>query len=262
MQHWSSRNSNSVVKKIAQRIKLFSSPRKEFYLFLKDLLGFYPSNLKLYDLAFIHKSASFFDSQGKMVNNERLEFLGDAILGAIIADFLYNRFPQQDEGFLTKNRSKLVNRSFLTRLTFDMGLNVFIDANTTQNIDKSHIFGDALEALIGAIYLDTDYKTTKYFVTKKILSQFVNLNEIEQRDSNFKSQLIEWSQKNKKEILIETKEESLKDKTRQPRFTTVILAEEKELGRGTGTSKKEAQQNASREALKKLIDEPGKNGLQ
>ncbi len=241
-----------MVKKIAQRIKLFSSPRKEFYLFLKDLLGFYPSNLKLYDLAFIHKSASLYDSQGKMVNNERLEFLGDAILGAIIADFLYNRFPQQDEGFLTKNRSKLVNRSFLTRLTFDMGLNVFIDANTTQNIDKSHIFGDALEALIGAIYLDTDYKTTKYFVTKKILSQFVNLNEIEQKDSNFKSQLIEWSQKNKKEIRIETKEESLKDKTRQPRFTTVILAEEKELGRGTGTSKKEAQQNASQEALRKL----------
>ena len=181
-----------MVRKITQRIKLFSSPRKEFYLFLKDLLGFYPSNLKLYDLAFIHKSASVFDSQGNMVNNERLEFLGDAILGAVIADFLYNRFPQQDEGFLTKNRSKLVNRTFLTRLTFDMGLNVFIDSNTTKNIDKSHIYGDALEALIGAIYLDKGFLQAKYFVTKKILSQFVNLNEIEQKDTNFKSQVIEW----------------------------------------------------------------------
>jgi len=241
-----------VVRIIAQRIKLFSSPRKEFYLFLKELLGFYPKNLKLYDLAFIHKSASVYDSQGNMVNNERLEFLGDAILGAIIADFLYNRFPQQDEGFLTKNRSKLVNRTFLTRLTFDMGLNVFIDSNTTKNIDKSHIYGDALEALIGAIYLDTDYQTTKYFVTKKILSQFVNLNEIEQKDTNFKSQLIEWSQKNKKEIKFETIEEPAKDKNKQPRFISSIVVENKELGRGTGTSKKEAQQNAARETLKKL----------
>jgi ribonuclease III len=241
-----------VVRKIAQRIKLFSSPRKEFYLFLKGLLGFYPSNLKLYDLAFIHKSASVYDSQGNQVNNERLEFLGDAILGAIIAEFLYNRFPQQDEGFLTKNRSKLVNRTFLTRLTFDMGLNVFIDSHTTKNIDKSHIYGDALEALIGAIYLDTDFQTTKYFVTKKILSQFVNLNEIEQKDSNFKSRLIEWSQKNKKEIKFETTEEPDADKSTQPRFITKIFLENKELGRGTGTSKKEAQQNAARETLKKL----------
>ena len=99
-----------MVRKIVQRVKLFSSDRKEFYLFLKELIGFYPQNLRLYDLAFVHKSASSIDSQGNFVNNERLEYLGDAILGAIIADFLYNRFPQEDEGFLTKTRSKLVNR--------------------------------------------------------------------------------------------------------------------------------------------------------
>ncbi len=223
-------------------------------MFLKELLGFYPSNLKLYDLAFIHKSASVFDSQGNMVNNERLEFLGDAILGAVIADFLYNRFPQQDEGFLTKNRSKLVNRSFLTRLTFDMGLNVYIDSNTTKNIDKSHIYGDALEALIGAIYLDKGYQDAKYFVTKKILSQFVNLNEIEQKDSNFKSQLIEWGQKNKKEVIIETTEEEAKDKSKPPFFAAVVKVGNKVFGKGTGTSKKEAQQNAARETLKKIGD--------
>lgn len=242
-----------MVRKIVQRIKLFSSSRKEFYLFLKDLIGFYPQNLKLYDLAFVHKSASTVDSQGKYVNNERLEFLGDAILGAIIADFLYNRFPQEDEGFLTKTRSKLVNRTFLTKLTYDMGLHVFIDSNTTKNMDKSHIYGDALEALIGAIYLDKDYQAAKYFVTKKILSQFVNLYEIEQNDLNFKSQLIEWSQKNKKELEFETIEE-FSDKTKQPKFIAVVKVDDRKIGRGTGTSKKEAQQNAARQSLEHLGD--------
>lgn len=241
-----------MIKKIVQQIKLFSSPRKEFYLFLKDLLGFAPENLKYYDLAFIHKSASAFDSQGNLVNNERLEFLGDAILGAIIADFLYNRFPQEDEGFLTKNRSKLVNRTFLTQLTFEMGLHIFIDSNMAKNGDKSHIFGDAFEALIGAIYLDKDYKTVKYFVTKKILSQFVDLSEIEQKDTNFKSRLIEWSQKNKKEIRFDTSEEPGNDKGKQPFFVAAVRVENKILGKGTGSSKKEAQQNAARETLKKL----------
>jgi ribonuclease-3 len=240
-----------VVRKIVQRIKLFSSNRKEFYLFLKDLIGFYPQNLKLYDLAFLHKSASTIDSKGNFVNNERLEFLGDAILSAIIADFLYNRFPLEDEGFLTKTRSKLVNRTFLTKLMYDMGLNVFIDSNTTKNIDSSHIYGDALEALIGAIYLDKGYVVTKYFVTKKILSKFVNLAEIEQNDSNFKSRLIEWSQKYKKELEFDTIEE-FNDKSKQPKFITVVKINNVKVGSGTGTSKKEAHQNAARLALQKL----------
>ncbi len=242
-----------MVRKIVQRVKLFSSDRKEFYLFLKELIGFYPQNLKLYDLAFVHKSASSIDSQGNFVNNERLEYLGDAILGAIIADFLYNRFPNKDEGFLTKTRSKLVNRAFLTKLTHDMGLHIFIDSNTTKNIDKSHIYGDALEALIGAIYLDKDYQTAKFFVTKRILSQFVDLNEIEQEDHNYKSQLIEWSQKNKREIEFETTEET-DEKLKQPKFKAVVKIDEKEVGKGSGTSKKEAHQNAAHETLKKLSE--------
>ncbi len=240
-----------MVRKIAQRIKLFSSPRKEFYLFLKDLLGFFPKNLKIYDIAFIHKSASVTDSQGNYVNNERLEYLGDAVLGAVIADFLYNRFPQEDEGFLTKMRSKLVNREFLTKLTFDMGINVFIDSNTKNTLDKSHIYGDALEALIGAIYLDRDYKAAKYFITKKILSQYVNLNKIEQVDSNFKSKLIEWSQKYKKQLKFETIEES-PDDSKYPSFIATVEIEGKIVGKGVGPSKKEAQQNAARETLKAL----------
>lgn len=242
-----------MVRKIVQRIRLFSSSRKEFYLFLKNLIGFYPQNLKLYDLAFVHKSASVIDSRGNFTNNERLEYLGDAVLSAVIADFLYNRFPQEDEGFLTKTRSKLVNRSFLTKLTYDMGLNVYIDSNTTKNIDNSHIYGDALEALIGAIYLDKDYSAAKYFITKRILSKFVNLAEIEQNDLNFKSRLIEWSQKNKKELEFDTTEE-INERTKQPKFTAVVKIDNVKVGTGTGASKKEAHQNAARQSLEKLED--------
>lgn len=222
-------------------------------MFLKNLIGFYPQNLKLYDLAFIHKSASTTDSRGNFINNERLEYLGDAILSAVIADFLYNRFPQEDEGFLTKTRSKLVNRLFLTKLTYDMGLNEYIDSNTTKNIDSSHIYGDALEALIGAIYLDKDYQAAKYFITKRILSKFVNLAEIEQNDQNYKSRLIEWSQKNKIDLEFETTEE-LNEKTKQPRFLATVVVDNKKLGFGVGASKKEAHQNAAREALLNLDD--------
>ena len=240
-----------MVKKIAQKIKLFSSPRKEFYLFLKNLIGFYPGNLKIYDLAFIHRSASISDSQGNFINNERLEYLGDAILGAVIADFLYNRFPQEDEGFLTKMRSKLVNRDFLTKLTFEMGLNDFIESNTKSTLDKSHIYGDVLEALIGSIYLDKDYQTAKFFITKRILSQYVNLNEIEQVDKNFKSQLIEWSQKNKREVKFETTEEE-PEQNKKPIFTATVEIDGVIIGKGFGTTKKEAQQNAARETIKIL----------
>ena len=240
-----------MIGKLARRIKLFSSQRKEFYLFLKELIGFYPGNFKLYDLAFIHRSASITDSQGNLINNERLEYLGDAILGAVIADFLYNRFPQEDEGFLTKMRSKLVNRGFLTSLTFKMGLDVYIESNTKGTFDKSHIYGDVLEALIGAIYLDTDYLAAKYFITKRILSQFVNLNEVQQVDKNFKSQLIEWSQKHKREVKFETIEENT-DSGKQPAFISIVEIEGEEAGKGFGTSKKEAQQNAARETLQQI----------
>jgi len=241
-----------VFYKLIQRIKLFSSPRKEFYLFLKDRIGFYPQKLFFYDIAFTHRSASRTDSQGNEVNNERLEYLGDAILGAVIADFLYNRFPQEDEGFLTKMRSKLVNRSFLTDLTYEMGLNGFIDSNTTNSIEKSHIYGDTLEALIGAIYMDKGYPSAKYFITKRILSRYVDLRELEQSDLNYKSKLIEWSQKNKHEVKFDTLEEYSQN-TKQPRFVSIVEINNKEVGRGSGASKKEAQQNAAIKALQKMI---------
>ena len=240
-----------MIRKIVRQIKLFSSPRKEFYLFLKSLLDSYPENLKLYDTAVIHKSASLVDSHGNYVNNERLEYLGDAVLGAAIADFLYNRFPSQDEGYLTQMRSKLVNRSFLTQLTYQIGLDQFIDSNTTSTLETSHIYGDALEALIGAIYLDKGYREAKKFITRKLLQGHVNLDEIQKTNTNYKSQLIEWSQKYKREISFDTIEEN-PENAKQPVFVSEIKIEDKVMGRGTGGSKKEAQQNASKEALENI----------
>ena len=240
-----------MIRTIVQRIKLFSSSRKEFYLFLRSLLGFYPTNLRIYDIAVIHKSASKIDSQGNFVNNERLEYLGDAILGAAIADFLYNRFPNQDEGYLTQMRSKLVNRSFLTQLTNQIGLNHYIQSNTTSTIESSHIYGDTLEALIGAIYLDKGYPETKKFIIRKLLNNYVNLVEVQNSNTNYKSQLIEWSQKNKKAVSFDTVDESKND-GKQPWFIATIEVDNELLGKGSGTSKKEAQQNASKVAIDKI----------
>ena len=246
-----------MIRKIVRRIKLFSSPRKEFYSFLRTLLGSYPENLKLYDTAVIHKSASIVDSNGNYVNNERLEYLGDAILGAAVADFLYNRFPSQDEGYLTQMRSKLVNRSFLTQLTYQIGLSQFIDSNTASAIESSHIYGDALEALIGAIYLDKGYLEAKKFITRKLLQGFVNLEEIQKTNTNYKSQLIEWSQKYKREISFNTIEE-ISENAKQPSFISEIKIEDKTMGKGTGNSKKEAQQNASKAAMENIEEQfPG-----
>lgn len=230
------------------RIKLFSSSRKEFYSFIKETTGFSPLKLRLYDLAFIHKSASSTDLMGQPVNNERLEYLGDAVLGAIVADYLYNRFPRKDEGFLTQMRSRIVNRSFLTQLTFKLGLNHFVTSNTNNVNESSHIFGDVFEAFIGAIYLDTGYEGAKNFVIKKVLSTYVDVQELERSDNNFKSQLIEWGQKNKREVEFDTQEnpDASHDK---PPFISIIKIDGKIAGKGEGYSKKEAQQNSACKAL-------------
>ncbi len=240
-----------MIRSFVQTVKLFSSPRKEFYLFLKSLFGVAPRNLNFYETALIHKSASKLDSQRNLINNERLEYLGDAILGSVIAEFLYNRFPNEDEGFLTQMRSKLVNRSFLTELTYQIGLNTYIKSNTNNTAENSHIYGDAFEALIGALYLDRGYKVTRAFIVKKLLTNYVNLNEVQHTNTNFKSQLIEWSQKNKKEINFETTEH-LSGDSRNPSFITIITTDEQPIGKGEGGSKKESQQNASRKALEHL----------
>lgn len=233
------------------RIKLFSSPRKEFYSFIKKTVGFSPLKLRLYDLAFIHKSASPVNLLGQPVNNERLEYLGDALLGAIVADYLYNRFPRKDEGFLTQMRSRIVNRSFLTRLTFKLGLHHFITSNTNSVNETSHIYGDVFEAFIGAIYLDSGYDGVKKFVIKKVLSVHVDIQELEKSDNNYKSQLIEWGQKYKREVDFDTHENPDSGQSHPP-FVSVIKIDGQIVSKGLGYSKKEAQQNSAAKALENL----------
>jgi ribonuclease III len=237
-----------VLRNLRYRIKLFSSARKEFYSFIKNITGFSPLKLNLYDLAFIHKSATSVDILGNPINNERLEYLGDAVLGAIVADYLYNRFPGKDEGFLTQLRSRIVNRNFLTQLTFKMGLIKFVSSNTSTINETSHIYGDVFEAFIGAVYLDNGYKAAKRFVVKKILSEYVDIYEVERSNTNYKSQLIEWGQKNKKNVEFHTVSNPESGTNKSP-FISEIFIDGEIAGRGEGFSKKEAQQNAAQTAL-------------
>ncbi|MEI7526005.1 MAG: ribonuclease III [Mariniphaga sp.] len=237
-----------MLRDLRYQIKLFSSPRKEFYTFLKATTGFSPIKLRLYDLAFIHRSASSPDLLGQPINNERLEYLGDAVLGAIVAEYLYNRFPRKDEGFLTQMRSRIVNRSFLTQLTFKLGLNRFINSNTNSVNDSSHIYGDVFEAFIGALYLDTGYQGAKQFVIKKVLNVHVDIEQLERSDNNYKSQLIEWGQKNKRVVDFDTRENRETGHNNLP-FISIIRIDGQIVGKGEGYSKKEAQQNSACKAL-------------
>jgi ribonuclease-3 len=243
-----------VIRNLRYQIKLFSSPRKEFYSYIKALTGHSPLKFKLYDIAFIHKSASYVDKMGNIVNNERLEYLGDAVLGTIVAEYLYNRFPFKDEGFLTQLRSRVVNRSFLTQLTFKMGLNRFVISNANSVSESSHLYGDLLEAFIGAIYLDSGYAVTKKFVVKKIFNQHIDIRKMETVDDNFKSQLIEWGQKIKQEVEFKTINNPDSGSEKMP-FVSSACVDGKVMGKGEGFSKKEAQQNAAQRALEKLSAE-------
>lgn len=243
-----------MIRNLRYQIKLFSSTRKEFYSYIKDLTGHSPIKFKLYDIAFIHKSASYTDKMGNVVNNERLEYLGDAVLGTIVAEYLYNRFPFKDEGFLTQLRSRVVNRSFLTQLTFKMKLNRYVVSNANSVSESSHLYGDLLEAFIGAIYLDCGYAVTKEFVIKKIFNQHVDIKEMERIDNNFKSQLIEWGQKIKLEVEFKTTTNPDTSHDKMP-FVSEAHVDGKVQGRGEGFSKKEAQQNAAQQALDRLSAE-------
>jgi len=222
---------------------------KSFLFKLLGLLHFFPSRIGLYEIAIIHKSSSVSDSKGKPVNNERLEYLGDAILGSVIAEHLFLKYPDQNEGFLTKMRSKIVNGEKLGALAEQIGLVPLIKTQTIGEHTLKHIAGDAFEALIGAIYIDKGYKRTKKFILKNILIKHIDLDTLEKTEDNYKSQLIEWGQKYKREVCFYTDVEPY-DPTR---FISYISIGDKLYGSGTGISKKEAEQMAANETLKELL---------
>lgn len=242
-----------MIKKLIRSIKLSYRSDKEFYRLIFETTGFLPNNIELYKTAFIHRSASKYNKHGYAINNERLEYLGDAILGAIIADILYKYFPNKSEGFLTQLRSKIVSRSSLNKLAVDLGLDKIVVTNANM-LSNTHINGDCLEALIGAIYLDQGYKSTITFIENKIFKAHIDIENILTTETNFKSKLIEWAQKYKRDISFKTHEDD-KESTNIPTFIAEVEIGDITFGTGKGTSKKEAQQLAAKKALIRIEKE-------
>ena len=228
---------------------------KEPYLSIYKIVGFYPDNIQLYKQAFLHKSQSIEDDEGKWLNNERLEFLGDAILSAVVADIVYKHFQNKREGFLTNTRSKIVQRETLNRVAVQIGLDKLIKYTTKQSSHNSYMCGNAFEALIGAIYLDRGYRACKKFMEERIINQYLNLEKISRKEVNFKSKLIEWSQKNKFNIEFNLTGQSV-DEAQNPIFETQVTVENIAAGTGKGYSKKESQQEAAHETLTKIKSNP------
>lgn len=220
---------------------------------LKKLLGFKPGHLRLYEKAFIHSSATFTLPNGKKVNNERLEYLGDAILDAILSDFLFEKFPDADEGFMTKIRSRIVKREILNQLSLSMGIDKILVSNINSVYPTINIYGDALEALIGAIFLDKGFRKTKKFFIKRVLNKYLDLDNIVTTDTDYKSLVFEWMQKTKANLLF-TYNEEYDFNLKKSVFSTILYIDKKELGKGQGASKKEAEQEASRLAWERIKD--------
>ncbi|WP_235714386.1 ribonuclease III [Alkaliflexus imshenetskii] len=241
------------MKSILISLKLLVRKDRKFYCLIKKITGITPVNAHYYHLAFLHKSLMRKDEQGAPLNNERLEYLGDAVLSAVVAHELFLRFPEKDEGALTKMRSRIVNRHNMNQLALKMGLNQLIRTQPLADMAQTHIPGDALEALIGAIYLDRGYKQTYRFILKKIINKQPNLISFVENDTNFKSLLIEWGQKNKCNIHFVT-EEYPSQLANEMIFVAQAFINNKMLGEGEGSSKKEAQQNAACKALSNVSE--------
>ena len=229
---------------------LFRKDRESYFCFYR-ILGFFPRDIKVYQQALLHKSISMRSEKGRPINNERLEFLGDAILDAIVGDIVYRHFEGRREGFLTNTRSKIVQRETLNKLAVEIGLDKLVKYSTRSSSHNSYMYGNAFEAFIGAIYLDQGYDRCKQFMEEKIFKNYIDLDKMSRKEVNFKSKLIEWSQKNKMEVSFELIEQSL-DKENNPVFQTEVRIEGIPAGTGTGYSKKESQQNAAQMALKKI----------
>ncbi|GAB6011622.1 ribonuclease III [Viscerimonas tarda] len=240
-----------MIKKLYRSIRSFPKRKKEPYASFYKVLNFYPHNIALYEQAFLHKSSSMKMKDGRWINNERLEFLGDAILDAIVADILFKEFEYKKEGFLTNTRSKIVQRETLNKLAVDLGLDKLIKSSARNTAHKTYMYGNALEALIGAIYLDQGYRAAKRFVYERLIKERLNMNSVAHKEVNFKSRLIEWGQKNKIEISFDLIETFI-DKENNPVFQTAVVICGETAGTGTGYSKKESQQMAAKIAYKRL----------
>lgn len=240
---------------LIDRIKLPFRKEKELFSALYAIMGFYPHDIEFYKQALLHKSVAKRNVNGRPVNNERLEFLGDAILDAVVGDIVFRHFKGKREGFLTNTRSKLVSRDTLGKLAKEMGLPKLIHSAGHNVSHNSYMNGNAFEALVGAIYLDRGYNACMRFMEKRILTQLINIDKVAYKEVNFKSKLLEWSQKNRVKMEFrELKQE--RDENKSPVFTTQVFIEGLEGCVGTGYSKKESHQQASKDTLQRLRREP------
>ena len=225
-----------------------------YYRIIDDMFGFIPHNIELYKLALIHKSASLILEDGRAINNERLEFLGDAVIEAVTSDYLFIEFPDRDEGFMTQLRSRIVSRQSLNELAVHLGLDRQVISNSGAGIVQKHIYGDAFEAMMGAIYLDQGYDFVNRLLINGIYYRYLNLDELIESETDFKSRLIEWSQKNHHRILFRTDHDQGYSSA-HPVFRCTVLVDDIEVGHGLGDSKKEAEQQAAFSVAQYMSDE-------
>ncbi|MCK6648518.1 MAG: ribonuclease III [Bacteroidia bacterium] len=218
---------------------------------LRNILGFYPVNIHLYKLAFRHSSAAQQIKKGVKDSNERLEFLGDSIIGTVVAEYLFKKFPYKDEGFLTKMRSKMVSRNQHNQIALKLGLNKFIETDDRVGSKPSSINGDAYEALVGAIYLDKGYNTAQQFILKRIINIHLDIDELETKEIDFKSKFIEWAQKEKKTFTFETLIDAAASPDKQ--FTIQLIVDNEAVGKAQHYSKKRAEQLAAEDACERLL---------
>ena len=227
---------------------------KEYYRFIDDMFGFIPNNIELYKLALIHKSASQ-SIGGLSMNNERLEFLGDAVIESVTSDYLYIEFPDRNEGFLTQLRSKIVSRQSLNDMAHEIGLDKYvITGSNGGGLVQKHIYGDAFEAMVGAIYLDQGYDFVNRLLINNIFYKHLNLEYLTESETDFKSRLIEWCQKNHHNVTFRTRSGN-DSHASAPVFNSTVMIDGMAVGYGTGDSKKTAEQNAACSVTREISDD-------
>lgn len=241
-----------LIKYLTRWLTRHSSKDRALGRSVKNITGAAPFNIRLYRLAMKHSSIAEVNDKGIKESNERLEYLGDAILGAVVADYLFKKYPYKDEGFLTEIRSRIVNRESLNQLAIKTGLSQLVEFDGKNKRNQAHksVYGDAMEAFIGALYLDRGYAFCQRFIIRKLIFHHYDLSELVETTINFKSTIIEWCQKNNKEVRFTVAQEQGSRHKKQ--FRTKIVIDKEEVAEGFGLSKKKAEQDAARKATEIL----------
>ena len=243
---------NLNIENTIDRVRLLLRKDKEPYLRLYNIMGFYPHDLSLYRVALMHRSTTSNNHKMRHINNERLEFLGDAILGAVVADIVYDRYRKQQEGFLTTLRSKIVKRETLNDLAVKIGLDkLVIHSERMVAAHNNYMNGNAFEAFIGAIYMDRGYEYCMYFMKERILQDFIDIDRMSTKEENYKSKIIEWCQHYQCQFDFVVTDEKM-ESGNAPKFFAEVRIENVVCGKGTGYSKKESHQAAAQQAYRKV----------